>query len=166
VLLYDSWVNIYFNEIIYECEKGNMMKSNIKFIFSTFIIAAIMSSTISLATSVKAQSQDKSLLSSLKSGLWKFRDRARGNELVDAICVGDVKRIVQIKNKDDICTHKMLRSSNNTVTYKYICNGKGNGTTTIRKETNGLVQIESQGITDGQLFNFKLEARHSGSCRN
>lgn len=112
----------------------------------------------------QAQAQDSQLLSTLKTGLWQFTEPAKGPNVVDAICIGDVTKMVKIKNKDDVCTLKMLASTPNSVTYDYRCAGKGQGRTTIRKETSGLVQIASQGITDGQLFNFTLEARHAGRC--
>ncbi len=136
-----------------------------KIIFPSIVVLSLLIGTFTVAFPNGAQAQDSNILSSLKSGLWQFREKARGNDIVDAICVGDVNKMIKIKNKDDSCTFKMLSQSGNSVTYDYSCAGKGKGRTTIRKETNGLVQIASQGITDGQLFDFKLEARHAGSCR-
>lgn len=136
-----------------------------KIIVSSIVAIALSMGAVNMLLPYSAQAQDSNLLSTLKSGLWQFREKARGNDIVDAICVGDVSKMIKIKNKNDSCTIKMLTQSRNSATYDYNCEGKGKGRTTIRKETNGLVQISSQGITDGQLFDFKLEARHAGSCR-
>lgn len=129
------------------------------------VATTLVGSAFILAAPSTAQQRDSDLLSSLMPGLWQFRDKSRNSELVDAICIGDINRMVQIKNKNDSCTRKMIGSSGNSVTYDYICDGKGKGRTTIRKETSKLVQVHSQGISGGQFFNFQLEARHSGSCR-
>lgn len=138
---------------------ANIYKIIFPLVFGAFVVMG------SLNLAVPAQSQNSNLLSSLKNGLWQFKEPARGNDIVDAICVGDVTKFVKIKNKDDVCTLKVLRSQGNSVTYDYSCNGKGKGRTIIRKETNGLVQIHSQGIANGELFDFKLEARYAGRCR-
>lgn len=144
------------------------MKNNYKIFFSSAFAVCALLVSVNMATPAQSQnapSSDANLLSSLKNGLWQFKEPARGNGVVDAICVGDVTKFVKIKNKNDVCTLKMLRSEANSVTYDYSCSGKGKGRTMIRKETNGLVQIHSQGIANGELFDFKLEARHTGSCK-
>ncbi len=140
-----------------------MIKS--KIIFPSIGMLALLIGTFTVALPSSVQAQNSNILSSLKSGLWQFREKARGNDIVDAICIGDVNKMIKIKNKNDRCTIKMLSQSGNSATYEYSCVGKGKGRTIIRKETSGLVQISSQGITDGQLFDFKLEARHAGSCQ-
>ena len=143
--------------------KENIMIKN-KIMFSSIIAVTFLMGALTIVSPKAVQAQDSNILSSLKSGLWQFREKARGNDIIDAICVGDVKKMIKIKNKGDRCTFKMLSRSGNSVTYDYNCAGKGKGRTTIRKETSELVQISSQGITDGQLFDFRLEARHAGSC--
>jgi hypothetical protein len=50
------------------------------------------------------------------------------------------------------------------VTVHYTCPGSGHGRTTIRKETNRLVQIDTQGIASGSPFSRTFEARRGGSC--
>ena len=47
---------------------------------------------------------------------------------------------------------------------QYTCRGKGYGRTQIRRESNRLVQIDSQGIADGLPFSFSAEARRVGDC--
>lgn len=142
------------------------MNINNKILLSCLFFPSVILAVANISPySAAAQSQNDGLLSTLKNGLWQFREPARGNNIVDAICVGDITKMVKIKNKDDICTLKMLRKQGNSVTYDYVCSGKGKGRTTIRKETSGLVQIASQGIANGELFDFKLEARHAGQCR-
>jgi hypothetical protein len=40
----------------------------------------------------------------------------------------------------------------------------GQGLTTIRRETDALIQIQSQGINNGAPFSFSVEGRHGGAC--
>ena len=40
----------------------------------------------------------------------------------------------------------------------YTCPGAGHGRTSIRSETNRLVQIDTQGIADGKPFSQAIEA--------
>jgi hypothetical protein len=44
--------------------------------------------------------------------------------------------------------------------------GQGYGRTQIRRETDGLVQIDSQGIVNGLPFAFSAEGRRTGDCRS
>ena len=50
------------------------------------------------------------------------------------------------------------------VTVHYTCGKQGHGRTTVRKETPRLVQVDTQGIRNGQPFSFAYEARKGGGC--
>jgi hypothetical protein len=50
------------------------------------------------------------------------------------------------------------------VTVQYTCRGRGFGRTHIRRETDRLVQIDTQGIADSRPFAFSVEARRTGDC--
>jgi hypothetical protein len=53
----------------------------------------------------------------------------------------------------------------NEMTVQYTCPGNGYGRTHIRRESDHLVQIDSQGIEDGLPFAFTAEARWAGACQ-
>ena len=113
-----------------------------------------------------AQGLSSRVLSSLDSGMWDLRTKGSGSSraLSSKICVGPKQRLVQIQHGNTACSQRVVSEQGNRVTISYNCRGHGQGVTTIRKETNGLVQISSQGIRDGSPFNFKVEARHIGGC--
>ena len=50
------------------------------------------------------------------------------------------------------------------LTVQYTCPGNGYGRTSIRRETDSLVQLESQGIHQGMPFEMTAEARRTGDC--
>jgi len=58
----------------------------------------------------------------------------------------------------------VVRDTPDEVVVQYTCRGNGYGRTSIRRESNGLVQIQSQGIEGGTPFALNVEARHTGSC--
>ena len=102
------------------------------------------------------------MLDSLTKGEWTLRIRDDGSE--QRICVRDGRELIQLRHKQPGCSRFVARDDANEVVVQYTCRGNGYGRTSIRREANGLVQIESQGIIDGAPFSISGEARHSGSC--
>ena len=112
------------------------------------------------------QGNGSNLLDSLSRGMWQFRAIGGGPAGTDVanLCVGDVSKLAQIQHKSFDCEQYVVRASATTVTISYSCRGKGQGLTTIRKESNKLIHIDSQGIRDNSPFSFTVEARNSGPC--
>ncbi|MGL5838292.1 MAG: DUF3617 domain-containing protein [Sphingorhabdus sp.] len=105
-------------------------------------------------------------LGNLERGRWMLR--AVGSSAaapVNQLCVSDPRMLAQIEHHaNSQCSHFVVRSSPMSVTISYSCKGTGQGLTTIRRETPRLIQIQSQGISNGAPFSFSVEGRHSGSC--
>jgi hypothetical protein len=57
-----------------------------------------------------------------------------------------------------------VRSTANSVTVSYSCKAQGLGLTTIRKESNRIIHIQSQGIRNNAPFSFAVEGRKTGPC--
>ena len=102
------------------------------------------------------------MLDSLTKGAWSLRIRDNGAE--QRICLRDGRELIQIRHKDAGCSRFVVRDDASEVVVQYTCRGNGYGRTSIRRESNGLVQVQSQGIIDGTPFSISGEARHSGSC--
>ena len=122
-----------------------------------FGLAALL---IAVPLAVNAAELD--MLDSLTKGAWNLRDRDDGSE--QRICVRDGRELIQIRHKQAGCSRFVVRDDANEVVVQYTCRGNGYGRTSIRREGNGLVQVESQGIVDGAPFAISGEARHSGAC--
>jgi len=102
------------------------------------------------------------MLDALTKGAWNLRIRDDG--AAERICVRDGRELIQLRHKQAGCSRFVVEDSADEVIVQYTCRGNGYGRTSIRREGNGLVQVQSQGIIDGAPFSISGEARHSGTC--
>jgi hypothetical protein len=109
-----------------------------------------------------ALGQGLAMLGTLAKGTWtiKFRDGSPERK----ICLRTGHELIQLRHKESGCNHFVIEDASSRVTVQYTCPGNGYGRTSIRRETPVLVQLESQGIEGGLPFQFKAEARRTGSC--
>jgi hypothetical protein len=110
-----------------------------------------------------AQGDPLTMLAKLQRGQWTVT--SRDGRPSRTICLGDPAQLVQLQHAGSACSRFVVEDAADKVTVQYTCKRNGYGRTSIRKETNTLVQIESQGIAGGLPFQFKAEARRIGACR-
>jgi len=124
---------------------------------------AILAGTASIAF---AQPAGNSLLNSLDKGMWELRAVGGGTSRAaqSRICLGNPSKLVQIQHGSANCSQKILSVKPDRITVHYSCPGLGQGLTNIRKESNQVIHIDSQGVRNGSPFNFAVEGRMSGSC--
>jgi len=115
------------------------------------------------ASAVPAQAPSLAMLDRLEKGSWQLRERGK-DAVLQTICVGDARRMIQIQHPRATCSRYVIEDTPNSVTVHYTCPGAGHGRTTIRSETNRLVQIDTQGIAEGKPFSQAIEARRAGGC--
>lgn len=115
-----------------------------------------------LAVPAFAQGNGLDMLGTLAKGEWtvKHRDGSPDRK----ICVRAGNELIQLKHKEGGCSRFVVEDGAAKVTVQYTCPGNGYGRTSIRRETAGLVQLESQGIHAGLPFQLVAEARRTGSC--
>ncbi|MEM7780303.1 MAG: hypothetical protein AAF697_07940 [Pseudomonadota bacterium] len=134
------------------------------FISPIGILAAVGMIGLGLSLPAFAQPAANTLamLDSLTKGEWtiKYRDGSADRR----ICVRTGQELIQLQHSQSNCTRFVVEDEANNVTVQYTCPGNGYGHTKIRKETAGLVQIETRGIASGLPFEFAAEARRTGSC--
>ena len=109
-----------------------------------------------------AHAVELGMLDGLAKGTWNLRIRDDGSE--QRICVRDGRELIQLRHKQAGCSRFVVRDEANEVVVQYTCRGNGYGRTSIRREGNGLVPVQSQGVIDGAPFSISGEARHGGSC--
>ena len=102
------------------------------------------------------------MLDQLEAGRWELRDR--DGSAPQRICVPNGRRLIQLRHPGRACDSFIVKDSPSEVVVQYTCQGRGYGRTQIRRETNRLVQVQSQGIVDGLPFEFSVEARRVGEC--
>jgi hypothetical protein len=124
--------------------------------------AALAAAALCLVLPLAAWSAELDMLGALTKGGWSLR--VRDNGAPQRICVRTGQELIQLRHRQPGCSRFVVEDTANEVVVQYTCRGNGYGRTSIRRESNGLVQIESQGIVDGAPFSFTAEARHSGAC--
>ncbi len=127
---------------------------------------AVLSIGAATAAIGLAQATAPNILNTLDTGLWQFRKIGGGpsGAAVDRLCISDMKKLAQVQHSRFDCEQKLLRANMATALISYSCTGHGHGLTTIRRESDQLIHISSQGINDGAPFSFNVEARRMGSC--
>jgi len=130
---------------------------------SQYCLAGAILLSLTSAAFAFAQANDLSLLNTLERGQWNLR--AVGAEArLTKICLGNPEVLTQIEHSGVTCERYVIRSTANAVTVSYTCKGQGQGLTTIRKESNRIVHIQSQGIRNNAPFSFSVEGRKIGPC--
>ena len=102
------------------------------------------------------------MLDQLESGRWELRERTASQP--QRLCVPSGRRLIQLRHPSGQCDSFVVEDSAAQVVVQYTCQGHGYGRTRVRRETNRLVQIDSQGVADGLPFEFSVEARRVGDC--
>jgi hypothetical protein len=115
-----------------------------------------------LVAPVAAQTPGLAMLAELERGSWQIRERAGGAGR--NVCLGDAAQFLQLRHPRGGCSRYVISDTAGEVTIHYTCPGAGHGRTTVRRETNRLVQIDTQGIASGAPFSDAYEARRLGPC--
>lgn len=132
-------------------------------IFSPLMRISLAALGFAGASAVPAQAPTLAMLDRLEKGSWQLRERG-ANTVLQTVCIGDARRLIQIHHPRANCSRYVIEDTPNAVTVHYTCPGAGHGRTTIRSETNRLVQIDTQGIAEGRPFSQAIEARRTGGC--
>lgn len=102
------------------------------------------------------------MLDQLENGRWEMHERAVGTP--QRLCVANGRRLIQLRHPGAQCDIFVVEDGPTQVVVQYTCKGHGYGRTRVRRETNRLVQIDTQGIADGLPFDAAVEARRVGEC--
>lgn len=113
--------------------------------------------------SAQAAGPQLAMLDRIEAGRWEVRLREPGSP-AERICLGNGHGLIQLRHPGASCEKFVVQDGPSDVVVQYTCRGKGYGRTHIRRETGRLVQIDSQGISMGQPFEFSAEARRVGEC--
>lgn len=132
-------------------------------IFSHLFRTSLAALGLAAATTVPAQAPSLAMLDRLEKGSWQLRERGK-DTVLQTMCIGDARRMIQIEHPQSNCSRYIIEDTPTSVTVHYTCPGAGHGRTTIRSETNRLVQIDTQGIAGGRPFSQAIEARRTGTC--
>ncbi len=127
------------------------------------LVGAMFAALLGSAVPAAGQRPALAMLDQLESGKWELRLRD-GRNVVEQLCIGNGRQLIQLRHSELSCERFIIDDQPGQVTVQYTCRGRGYGRTHIRRETNRLVQIDSQGIAEGLPFDFSVEARRVGDC--
>jgi hypothetical protein len=116
-----------------------------------------------MAGPAQGQRPALAMLDELEHGRWELRIREPGGA-VEQLCLGDARRLIQLRHPAQACERLIVSDGPGEVTVQYTCRGRGYGRTHIRRESNRLIQLDSQGIANGLPFAFAAEGRRVGEC--
>lgn len=125
--------------------------------------AAVLAAAGLLAVPAVAQAPELAMLDSLTKGTWTLRVRDSGTQ--QRVCLRDGRELIQLQHRQAGCSRFVVTDAADQVVVQYTCRGNGYGRTSIRKESGGLVQVQTQGIHEGTPFSWAAEGRFTaGSC--
>jgi hypothetical protein len=131
----------------------------------TCAAAALCALAAGSSQALIAQVRALAMLDRLEPGDWELREHdAAGTPR--RICLRNGRRLIQLRHPGQACSRIVVEDTDSQVTVQYTCPQHGYGRTQIRRESDSLVQIDTQGIAEGLPFAFGLEARRVGSCRS
>ena len=117
---------------------------------------------LSLPAELAAQGQGLGMLARLGKGEWTIKHRDGSPDR--RVCVRSGQELIQLRHPESGCSQFVIEDADAKVTVQYTCPNNGFGRTSIRRETDTLIQIESQGIASNLPFQFVAEARQTGRC--
>lgn len=127
---------------------------------------AVLAGAAAASVALPAQSEPKALgmLDQLERGAWELRQLGNEGGAVRSICLDSGRKLIQLRHPDHACRRVIVEDEPDEVTVQYTCPGQGYGRTRVRRETNKLIQLDTQGIVDGKPFAFAAEGRRTGAC--
>jgi len=126
-------------------------------------IGLVTASFFAFSAAAPAQAPGLALLDGLQKGGWTLKARG-SSDSGKRVCLGDPLKLTQIQHGNALCSRYVIENRPNSLRVSYKCGSRGHGVTTIRRESSGLVQIQSQGIANNAPFSFSVEGRRTGSC--
>jgi hypothetical protein len=102
-------------------------------------------------------------LSKVERGRWQVRDLNQATAPA-ALCLGDPVQLVQFEHREAPCPSEVTGRTANAASVQYSCPGRGFGHSQVRVETPRLIRVDTQGVSNGRPFSYRLEARRVGNC--
>lgn len=129
---------------------------------ATLRVGSWFGATTLAVAATAAQTPSLTLVESVESGAWMLRKSVTDTA---PACFNDFAQLLQPRHSRAMgCDRFVITNTANELTVNYTCAGVGHGRTTLRRETNRVVQVDSQGIDGRSPFAIQGEARRVASC--
>lgn len=117
-----------------------------------FCMAAVVAATVPRALTPAA------------GGLWEVSTSATGHNPT-RLCVASPDVLAQFEHRNGRCKRSVIRDSGTNAEINYSCADGGFGRSAVTLVTPRSLTIDTQGISGGLPFHYKLYARRMGDCR-
>lgn len=97
-------------------------------------------------------------------GFWDVSQSANGHAPT-RVCVPTPDVLAQFEHRNGRCTRVVIRDSGTTTEIHYTCADGGFGRSVMTLVTPRSLSIDTQGISGGLPFHYKLYARRMGDCQ-
>ncbi len=115
------------------------------------------------ATALTAASAPRALAPAA-GGLWEVSQSATGHNPT-RVCVPAAEVLAQFEHRQGRCTRTVIRDNGSDAEIHYSCAGGGFGQSKVKLITPRSLTIDTQGISGGLPFHYKLYARRVGDCK-
>jgi hypothetical protein len=103
-------------------------------------------------------------LKTIEKGRWQVRE-LDGVTASASVCIGDPSVLLRFEHRaGSACTVEVIESAAASATVQYSCNGRGFGHSYVRVATPRTVRVDTQGLSQGKPFSYRLEAQRVGAC--
>lgn len=103
-------------------------------------------------------------LAPASGGLWEVSTSATGHNPT-RLCVPSPDVLAQFEHRSGRCTRVVIRDSGTSTEIHYTCADGGFGRSLVSLVTPRSLTIDTQGISGGLPFHYKLYARRMGECQ-
>jgi hypothetical protein len=96
--------------------------------------------------------------------LWEVSTSATGHNPT-RLCVASPEVLAQFEHRNGRCKRSVIRDGGTNAEINYTCADGGFGRSAVTLVTPRSLTIDTQGISGGLPFHYKLYARRMGDCR-
>jgi len=136
---------------------------NRRFSLSVAAAAAAIAAIAAIAVAAPAADTPKTL-SAAAPGLWELTG-VQGSKTPVRECLTKLATLGQYEHRARTCTATTLSDTGKVMVINYSCGANDFGRTSIKIVTPRNLRVETQGISDGLPFGYKIEARRVGECK-
>ena len=98
-------------------------------------------------------------------GLWDVSQSANGHDPT-RLCVASPDVLAQFEHRNGRCTRVVIRDSGTAAEIHYTCADGGFGRSVVTLLTPRSLTVDTQGISGGLPFHYKVYARRMGECQS
>lgn len=122
-----------------------------------------LTAAVSLSATLLVAAAMPRALAPAAGGLWEVSKSANGHDPT-RVCVPSPAQLAQFEHRQGRCTRVVIRDGATNTEIHYTCADGGFGRSDVTLVTPRSLTIDTQGISGGLPYHYKLYARRVGDC--